>query len=289
MFRRRLDLQGKTVLLTGGASGIGAAAARILAARGAKLALVDLDEAGLAAMVAELGDGRARAFAGSVTDRAHLDTIVAEVVAWTGAIDVVWANAGIAAEPVATIASIDEAIFERVVEIDLLGVWRTIRAALPAVRAANGHILLTASIYAFAPGMANAPYAASKAAVESLGRSLRAELAGTGTTAGVLYPGWIETPIVNTSRHVDPVPMELISIGFPGPLGKLVPAAQLAEAAVRGIERRARRIIHPRIWVAYSLLRGLVNPIIDLGVDHHRRAQRLVAEIDARGGKGPRS
>ncbi|MDO9354242.1 MAG: SDR family NAD(P)-dependent oxidoreductase, partial [Solirubrobacteraceae bacterium] len=216
MLRRRLDLNGATVLITGGGSGIGAEGARQLARRGASLALVDVDEAGLAAVVAELGS-KARAYTGSVADRGRLDEIVAEVLAWTGRLDVVWANAGIAAEPVATIATVDEATFERVVEIDFLGVWRTIRAALPAVRASGGHVLLTGSIYAFANGVANAPYGASKAAVESLGRSLRAELAGTGTTAGVLYPGWIETPIVQESRYIDPVAKELTAIGFPGP------------------------------------------------------------------------
>ncbi|MBJ7471560.1 MAG: SDR family NAD(P)-dependent oxidoreductase [Solirubrobacteraceae bacterium] len=279
MIRSRLNLHGKTVLLTGGASGIGAASARVLVARGARVALVDLDEAGLAGVAADLGTA-ARSFPGSVTDRARLGEIVEEVLAWTGSVDVAWANAGIAAEPPATIATIDEAVFEKVVEVDLLGVWRTVRAALPAVQAAKGHLLLTASTYAFANGMVNAPYAASKSAVESLGRSLRSELAGTGTTAGVLYPGWIETPIVQTSRHVDPVAMQLTSIGFPGPFGKLIPAEQLAEAAVRGIERRAARTIHPRAWIGWSVLRGLVNPVLDAGVDRHRTVQRLVQEIE---------
>ena len=281
LLRKRFRLQGRTVLLTGGASGIGAAAARILVARGARVALVDLDEAGLASVVEELGPQAARAFPGSVTDRARLDEIVAEVLTWTGQVDVVWANAGIAADPPTTIALIDEEIFERVVEIDLLGVWRTVRAALPAVTAANGHLLLTSSCYAFGNGMVNAPYAASKAAVESFGRSLRSELAGTGTTAGVLYPGWIETPIVRTARHVDPIAMELTAIGYPGPFGRLVPPEQLAEAAIRGIERRAARVIHPRLWVGWSVLRGIANPVLDAGVDRHRKVQRLVRQLEA--------
>lgn len=278
--RKRFELTDKTVLLTGGASGIGAAAARLLVARGARVALVDLDEAGLAAMAGELGEDRARAFPGSVTDRAQLDAIVAEVLDWTGSLDVCWANAGIAAEPPATIATIDEAVFERVVEVDLLGVWRTVRACLPAVTAARGHFLLTASTYAFANGAVNAPYAAAKSAVESFGRSLRGELAGTGTTAGVLYPGWIETPIVQTSRHQDPIAMELTSIGFPGALGRLIPAPDLAEAAIRGIERRRPRTVHPQPWPIYSALRGLVNPLIDAGFDRHRKVHRLIRQLE---------
>lgn len=280
MLRRRLNLQGATVLITGGAGGIGAAGARVLVERGARVALVDVDEAGLTETAASLGPS-ARAFPGSVTDLAAMRSIVEETLSWTGHLDVVWANAGIAAEPPTTVALIEEPIFERVVEIDLLGVWRTVRAALPAVQEANGHILLTGSIYAFANGMVNAPYAASKAAVESLGRSLRAELAGTGTTAGVLYPGWIETEIVQSSRHIDPIAMELTSIGFPGPLGRLASADDLARAAVGGVERRAARTIYPRPWLPYSLLRGLINPVIDFGIDRHPKVQRLVRELEA--------
>lgn len=278
--RQRLDLRGATVLVTGAAGGIGSAGARLLHARGANLALVDLAGPGLTALADELGE-RARAYPGSVTDRARLDEIVADVLAWTGRLDVLWANAGIAAEPPSTIELIDEAMFERVLEVNLLGVWRTVRAALPAIQQAGGHVLLTASIYAFANGMVNAPYAASKSAVESLGRSLRGELAGTGATAGVLYPGWIETPIVQTSRHVDPVAMRLTSIGFPGPFGKLVPAEALAEAAVRGIERRGSRTIYPRVWIGWSVLRGLVNPVLDWGVDRHRTVHRLIRQLEA--------
>lgn len=280
MKRRRLGLEGKTVLLTGAAGGIGVAGARQLHARGAQLALVDIQGPGLTDLARGLGPA-GRAFAGSVTDRARMGDIVEEILNWTGRIDVVWANAGIAAEPPSTIGLIDEAVFERVLDVNLLGVWRTVRAALPAVRQTDGHVLLTASTYAFANGMVNAPYAASKAAVESLGRSLRAELAGTGTTAGVLYPGWVETPIVQSSRHVDPIAMRLTSIGFPGPFGKLVPAEALAQAAVRGIERRAPRTIYPRAWVSWSLLRGLVNPLLDAGVDRHQTVQRLVRQLES--------
>lgn len=280
MMRRRLTLRGSTVLLTGAAGGIGAAGARSLVRHGARVALVDLDGPALHALAAELGHD-ARAFPGSVTDRGRMGAIVDEVVAWTGRLDVVWANAGIAAEPPSTVELIDEALFERVLEVNLLGVWRTVRAALPAVRRARGHVVLTASIYAFANGMANAPYAASKAAVESLGRSLRAELAGTGATSGVLYPGWVETPIVASARHTDATAMQLIAIGFPGPFGRIATADDVAEAAVRGIERRSARTIHPRVWIGWSLLRGLVSPIMDAGIDRFRPVHRLVRQLES--------
>ncbi|MDO9355586.1 MAG: hypothetical protein Q7T55_17930, partial [Solirubrobacteraceae bacterium] len=70
--------------------------------------------------------------------------------------------------------------------------------------------------------------------------------------------------------------------GFPGPLGKIVPVADLVAAAVRGIERRAPRIIYPRLYLGWAWYRGLINPIIDFGIDHHRKVQRLLRELESR-------
>ena len=186
-------IAGKTVLITGAAGGIGAAAARALQARGANVVLADLGPGAVSALARELGGDRALALTVDVTDTAALADAVDRTVDRFGSLDVVFANAGIAADPPATIATIDEATFERVVEVDLLGVWRTVRAALPYIIAARGHVLVTASVYAYVNGMANAPYAVSKAGVEQLGRALRTELAIHGATAGVLYPGWVQT------------------------------------------------------------------------------------------------
>jgi NAD(P)-dependent dehydrogenase (short-subunit alcohol dehydrogenase family) len=130
----------KTVLITGAAGGIGAAAARALQARGANVALADLDPGAASALARELGDDRALALTVDVTDTAALADAVDRTVDRFGSLDVVFANAGIAADPPAKMATIDEARFERVVEVDLLGVWRTVRAALPHVIAARGHV-----------------------------------------------------------------------------------------------------------------------------------------------------
>src|SRR5207245_10473754 len=109
-----------------------------------------------------------------------------------GGIDVVVANAGIA-PPSDTMLTIDPYAFERTVDIDLLGQWRTIRATLPAVIERQGHILVVASIYAFFNGALNASYAASKAGIEQLTRAIRVELVHHGATAGVAYLGFVET------------------------------------------------------------------------------------------------
>jgi NAD(P)-dependent dehydrogenase (short-subunit alcohol dehydrogenase family) len=188
---RLYAISNKAVLVTGAASGIGQATARELHARGARVVLADLNQDAVERLAQELGDGRALAAAVDVTDRSALDAVFGMAAERFGGLDVVFANAGIGADPPATIATIDEASFERVVEVNLLGVWRTVRAALPQIVARRGHVLVTASVYAFANGAANASYAMAKAGVEQLGRALRLELAARGATAGVLYPGWV--------------------------------------------------------------------------------------------------
>lgn len=274
----RFTLTNRTVLITGAASGIGAATARRLAAKGANVALLDLHQESVDSLAAELGP-KSFGLAANVTDLTAMQAAVVRVVERFGSLDVCFANAGIAASRPATIAgtSVDE--FERIVEVDLLGVWRTVRACLPAVTEARGHFLLTSSIYAFYNGLSNAPYAASKAAVEAFGRSLRGELAGTGTTAGVLYPGWTDTPIIRPS-HDNAITNELLARGNPGILGRAVSPAVIAEAAVRGIERRKARVIAPKFWIPFSVGRGAFMAASDLLVDRDRRMQKLIRQID---------
>jgi hypothetical protein len=103
-----------------------------------------------------------------VTDRQRLDAVVMAAAERFGGLDVVIANAGISVDPPMTIAAVEEREFERVIEIDLLGVWRTVRAALPQIIARRGHVVLTASIYAFCNGVINAACAISKAGASSL-------------------------------------------------------------------------------------------------------------------------
>ncbi|MFJ3639265.1 SDR family oxidoreductase [Streptomyces sp. NPDC090108] len=190
------------------------------------------------------------------------------------------ANAGIAADPPATIATIDPAMFERVVEVDLLGVWRTVRAALPHVIAARGHVLVTASLYAYFNGMTNAPYAMSKAGVEQFGRALRAELGIHGASAGVLYPGWVHTPIAGAAFGSNDITTRMREIAFPSLLGKAIAPTRVADAVVRGIENRSARVMVPRRWIPFSALRGVLNPVTDLIAERHPELRRLLRRLE---------
>jgi NAD(P)-dependent dehydrogenase (short-subunit alcohol dehydrogenase family) len=270
----------KVVLITGATSGIGIAIAKALHARGATVVLTGRRQEVLDALVLELGGDRALAMTADVADREALDAVVTAATERFGGLDVVIANAGTAVDPPTTIAAVDEREFERVIEVDLLGAWRTVRAALPQIIARRGHVVITASIYAFWNGVVNAAYAISKAGIEQLGRALRAELAPHGATAGVLYPGWLNTPLTKAAFGGNVVVTELFRHAWPAPLRMPITPERVAAATVRGIERRSARIIVPGRWIPFFVLQGIVNPLIDLSIAHDSKTRRLVLELE---------
>ncbi|MET0750843.1 MAG: short-chain dehydrogenase/reductase [Solirubrobacterales bacterium] len=267
-------LPGRIALVTGAAQGIGWETARLLHARGCSVALVDIDSEAAESAAAALGD-RALAIAADVTDAEAMSAAVDEVVDRFGGLDVVVANAGVA-PPMRPMSVVDPEAFERTVEIDLLGVWRTVHPALPQVIERRGHVVVVASVYAFVNGVMATPYAVAKAGVEQLGRALRAELSIHGASAGVAYFGFIDTQMVRDSFE-DPVTRRLEDV-FPPALLRRLPPAAAGAAIVEGIERRAPRIVRPRWWRAWSALRGIVNPLLDARFDRDERMREAVRE-----------
>jgi NAD(P)-dependent dehydrogenase (short-subunit alcohol dehydrogenase family) len=279
----RYDLADKVALVTGGARGIGFATARALVARGASVAIVDLDLAAAERAAAQVHDAKALGLAADVTDRGAMQRAVATVVERFGGLDVVVANAGIVSR-VATFRAASPESFERVLDVNLMGVYRTVDAALPEIVRRQGHVVVISSIYAFMNGTGVVPYAMSKAAVEQFGRALRLELVQHGASASVAYFGFIDTEMVRRSLDQDPLAEEML-ITLPRPLRKRLAPAVAAEAIVRGIERRAPRIIRPRRWIVMSLLRGILNPLSDAQLERDERTQGLLRQLDARAGE----
>jgi NAD(P)-dependent dehydrogenase (short-subunit alcohol dehydrogenase family) len=262
---------GQVVLVTGAARGIGAAAARALAARGAKLALVGLEPDELAAVAADCGPDAAW-FEADVTDTDAIAAAVAGAVERFGGIDVVIANAGIATG--GSIRMIDPDAWERVVEVNLLGSWRTVRAALPHVIARRGYVLQVASVAAIAHAPFMSAYCASKAGVEAFADCLRTEVAPLGVGVGVAYFSWIDTDMV---RGADArAALGDLRQQVSGPISKTYPLADVASAVVDGVERRRRHVTVPG-WVrALLLLRGPLAPLLD------RTGRRQVGPAEAR-------
>src|SRR5919201_3146453 len=138
-----MTVAGKSVLVTGAARGIGAAVARELAGRGARVSLVGLEPERLEALAAELGDGHAW-FEADVTDPNSIEAAAAGTVERLGGIDVVVANAGISG--FGTVATMAPEVFTRTIEVNLIGSYRTIHATLAAVRQRRGYFLVVASM-----------------------------------------------------------------------------------------------------------------------------------------------
>ncbi|AHG91836.1 short-chain dehydrogenase/reductase SDR [Gemmatirosa kalamazoonensis] len=254
------DLSGRTGLITGAARGIGAETARQLAARGARLALVGLEPERLAALAESLGTGHTWAEC-DVTDQAALERAVESSVAALGGLDVVFANAGIAArtpvgkEPVEALA--------RTIEVNLVGVVRTVCATLPHVTARRGYYLLMSSAAAIAPLPGMAAYAASKAGVEHFANAFRLEVAHRGVAVGVAHPCWIDTDLVRDAR-ADLASFDATLKTLPGPFGTVTPVAECAAALVDAIVRRRRKVFVPRSLAPFAAFRqALASPLAE--------------------------
>jgi len=272
----RLELDGRVVFITGAARGIGAEVARQAHARGARVALVGRRLEPLQELASQLGDGAA-AFEADVSDLDALQRAADATVARFGGIDVVVANAGIA-PPSEPILTIDPDEFERTVDIDLLGQWRTVRATLPAVIERRGHILVVASIYSFVNGALNASYAASKAGVDQLTRALRVELAHHGATAGVAYLGFVETDLVGDVFAQEQV-AEARSI-IPELFTRPIPATRAGRSLVDGIELRAAMVAAPG-WIRPLLpLRGIAGSVMDEFMLASPRLSRAISHAE---------
>lgn len=264
------------MLVTGGANGIGLETARCLLARGASVTLVDREPA-VEATAAGLGE-RAHGIVADATDAEAMRAAVAAGGERFGGLDVVVANAGVAPPP-GTVAAMDPDAFERVVEVDLLGVYRTVHAALPRIISGHGQVVIVASIYAFANGIMASPYAASKAAVEQLGRALQAELFPHGAGATIVYPGFADTRMVREAFGGE-LGAEVESV-VPGFVVRRISAGLVAERLVAGLERRSRRVYVPRWYGPISALRGIVNPLLDAGIARDPRFAELIARSEA--------
>ena len=264
-----LELSGRTVLVTGAARGIGLAAARALAARGARLALLDVDAPELERQAHALGAAHA---AVDVTDGDAMGAAVGDLRGRVGPIDVVLANAGVE-PPAATVLTVDPTAFERVLAVHVHGTWHTVRTTLPDVAQRGGHVLVVGSLYSFMAGPLAAPYAMAKAAIEQLGRALRTELRPHGATAGVAYFGFVETALVDRT-FAQPAFATLREV-LPAWYTRPIPVQRAADAIVRGVERRSARVVAPRWLAPLMAARGLL-PALDERLARDERVQAAI-------------
>lgn len=275
-------MRDKVVLITGAARGIGAQTARVLASRGATLALVGLEPERLHALARELGSEHV-AFEADVTDQADLEKAIASTVAAFGRLDVVVANAGIANN--GTVATNPADALVRTVDVNLNGVIRTASAALPHLTASRGYLLIVSSAAALAAFPGLAAYSASKIAVEHFGAALRMEVAHKGVAVGVAHPCWIDTDLVR-DQQADLTTFAAIIEQLPWPYNTVSSVETCAAALADGIARRARKIHVPGVLALFEAFRPFFvgevwEALVGLKARHHIPA--LEQEVTALG------
>jgi NAD(P)-dependent dehydrogenase (short-subunit alcohol dehydrogenase family) len=240
-------LQGRVVLITGGAGGIAAAAAQRLAAAGARVSLVDRDLPAVEEVVSRLGGGHL-ATAADVTDDESLQAAVQQTVQRFGRLDIVFPCAGVGSA--STVAASRTEDLLRIVDINLGGVIRTVKATLDEVTRNRGYYLLMSS----AAALKNVPranaYAASKAGVEAFGGALRLELAHKGIDVGVAHPAWVRTGMISGSgtRAGE-------SRSLPWPFNVVSSTDTCADLLVAAMAGRQRKVFVPRSLALMDPLR----------------------------------
>jgi NAD(P)-dependent dehydrogenase (short-subunit alcohol dehydrogenase family) len=261
------SLQGRRVLITGAARGIGAATARRLHERGARVALAGLEPELLEQVAADCGG--APWWDLDVTDRDEVQRVVDAAAESLGGLDVVMANAGVAAQ--LAIVGGDASVMERTLAVNTMGVFWTLRAAGPHISHPRGYALAVSSLAAAIHLPLLGAYCSSKAAVEALGDCLRIEMRPTGAKVGVAYFAEIDTDM--TSRGFGTKAASVLTGG--GAVSSVAPLHVAIDAIERGIARRSRRVVAPR-WVAGVLpIRMVAQRVVELAV--RRRVGKAVA------------
>lgn len=218
-------MNGLVAVVTGGGSGIGRACADAFLAAGARVAVLDLDPG-------TWDKPEAAGVRADVTDQASLDTAMETVSAAFGRIDVLVNNAGISA--VGTIEDNSDDEWHRVLDVNVLGMVRTTRAALPYLRASTNGAIVNISSIAASAGLANrALYSASKGAVHALTLAMAADLVPDRIRVNCVAPGTVDTPwVARLLARTDDPAAERARLRARQPIGRLVSASEVANAVV---------------------------------------------------------
>ena len=271
------SVNGKVALITGGATGVGAEVARRLHDKGARVVLTDVDEGLLKEVAARIGEDRVLTVVADVRDLSAMQNAVDKGIERFGGIDIVMANAGIGTY--GSVLQVDPEAFRTLIDVNVVGVFHTVRATLPSVINRRGYVLIVSSVAAYLalPGLA--PYNAAKAGVEHFANALRLEVARLGVDVGSAHMSWIDTPLVRESKADLSTVGEMLA-SLPGPLAKTTSVEKCGDAFVKGIEARKRRINCPG-WV--EVLRW-IRPLLAtrmVEAQAAKTASELLPKMDA--------
>ncbi|WP_339486588.1 SDR family oxidoreductase [Pseudomonas sp. EL_65y_Pfl2_R95] len=243
----------KVVLITGGCAGIGRALAMRAAQGGARLVILDLQQASLDSLVQHLEDHHnveALGICCDVADAQAVEHAVALAVERFGGIDVLVNNAGITHR--SNFADTELGVFQRVMAVNYFGAVHCTKAALPSLIARGGQVIVLSSLSGFAPLLYRSAYNASKHALHGLFETLRSELKGSGVNVMLVCPGFTATDLRKNALvgdgSVAPQP--------PLAIGKVASAQDVAEAIYQGALKRKRLLVLSNVnWRARLLAR----------------------------------
>lgn len=228
-----LQLEGKVALVTGGASGIGRAAALALAQEGCRVVVADRDPGGAEETVAMLRNAGGHGVVArvDVAHEAEVEQAVARTVASLGGLDVAFNNAGIEGPYGRTTAELTEAEWDRVLAVNLKGVWLCMKHQLPRMRERGGGAIVNCSSVAGLAGFAGAAaYVASKHGIVGLTRAAALEYARLGVRVNAVCPGVIDTPMIERAAGGEPA--RTARFADTEPVGRLGRAEEVAAAVV---------------------------------------------------------
>jgi NAD(P)-dependent dehydrogenase (short-subunit alcohol dehydrogenase family) len=222
-------LDGRRALITGGASGIGRATAELFLAEGCRVVIADINPDAIASTLAGAGPGAdISGVTGDVAGMASAAGMVAEAVATLGGLDILVCAAGITSR--SRISRLSEEEFDRVIGVNLKGIYTVVSAALPALKAAGSAAIVTVGSEMGLVGEPNAPvYNASKAAVINFTRSIALDLIGDGVRVNTICPGITQTPLLEEELRIAENPEQTrAEFAQWAPIGRTADPAEIA-------------------------------------------------------------
>ncbi len=244
------ELDSRVVVVTGAAGGLGRELCVAFAARGARIAALDVDQPALERLQRELALPELLALRCDLSDQQQCSAALAEVVQRWGGIDVLVNNAGISHRSL--FAQTDPAVIRRVMEVNFFGAVNATHAALPALLERHGTVVAISSVAGFAPLAARSGYAASKHALHGLFETIRAEYGDRGLDVLLVCPGFIATAIAAAHLGGD-------GSSAQGPrtvVGEALAPALVARRVVKAVEQRRQLLLVGRVaWLAWLVSR----------------------------------
>lgn len=256
--RKKVRLEGCRVVITGASRGIGAATAKRLCQLGARVALVGIEPELMQSVVAGMGNG-AFFFEADVTDKQQVTDAINKAAQALGGLDVVIANAGIV--NISTLAYAPENAVEKTLQVNLFGVWHTMKASIPHLLNTKGYFLTISSVAALGHGPLQGAYSASKAGVEALTDCLRIELNHEGVDVGCAYFGAFDTDLTSGAKSLESI--KILEEYIPAVIRKVAPISKAVDAIEKGILKRSHRIWAPGYVGAFLFLRGVAQPLLE--------------------------